>query len=94
MLTAAEAKLITDTVVGGGSPAKVPTTIRKGNTLIDQANFNVVHGSMGGMYTTYVPISDYTREMVNNCVDTFLGLGYDVDRSRERSYKEIVLSWA
>lgn len=93
MINAAQAQQLTDTVVSGTTPSEVPSTERVGNTLLDQCNFNVCFAAMAGKYTTYVPITNYTSDMINNCIDTLENLGYDVDRSRERSYKEIVLLW-
>lgn len=93
MINATTAANIATTVQAGGTPSSVPSTERQGNTLLDMANLAVVFASMRGENTTYVSVDGLSLPVINGAIGALQSLGFNVNRDRERYYKEIVLTW-
>lgn len=94
MLTAVQAKVISDSQTGGGMiDASLLDEKRTGNRILDEANHNVLWAAMTGLYNATLNINNFSNDVIENALTTFGSLGYTVDSTRRRSYKEIVLSW-
>ncbi len=93
MMSSAVASQIASEVRNGDNPSVVPSTVRLGNEMLDEINMAVAFAAMKGLNTTYLNISKYPLTTINGVVATLEGLGYTVDRERERYYKEIVVVW-
>lgn len=94
MIEATLATAISDLVRDGGYPPAVPPTTREGNTLLDEMNMAVVHACMRGNKSTYLAVQKYHPTVIANSIETIEMLGYTVDQSRLRSYKELVVTWS
>lgn len=93
MMDAAAATIVSNAAKTGDNPASVPSTVRTGNEFLDEMNMAVLFAAMKGLNTAYINISKYPRDTVDNCVDKLEDLMYIIDRTRERSYGEIFVTW-
>ncbi len=93
MISATQATTISDAVVAGDNPPSVASTARQGNELLDEMNVSVIFAGMKGLRTAYLNVSKYPDITVGSASATLTGLGYTVDNSRLRYYKEIVVVW-
>lgn len=93
MMAAANATLVSDAVLAGDDPTTVPSPKRLGNEFMDEMNVAVLFAAMKGLKTAYLTIRKFPQETIDNCIDKLEDLGYSVDRSRERSYGEIFVTW-
>lgn len=94
MMTAAMATTISDAVKAGDNPPAPPSTSRQGNQLLDEMNLAVAFAAMKGYTIAYINIQKFPQQVVDNSVDTLTGLGYSVNRDRERSYYELFVEWS
>lgn len=95
MITAANAKIVSDAVNNGDpiDPNLIYEANGTGNLIIDELNHAVVWAAKEGKYATYLAVSKFSDAAVQNAVTTSESLGYTVDSTRLKYYKEIVLSW-
>jgi len=94
MLSATQAKTISDAITGGGTPdPMLLTESNTGNRMLDDANHDVLWAAKKGETTCVVNINIFPENVINSNLTTIQGLGYIVDEDRRRQYKEVRLSW-